>query len=107
MNDQMLGTFEYFVLRSVFDLKDGAYGVPIRHHIAEATKKEPSAGALYSTLARLETKGYVKSQMGEATAVRGGRSKKMYVVEGKGRRALYNYEAAVGSLMDQSIEAGV
>ena len=57
----------------------------------KALKKSPSGkcliGALYTTIERLEGKGLITTWMGEATAERGGRAKRMVRVTGKGTRA--------------------
>ena len=47
-------------------------------------KREVSIGAVYATLDRLETKGYVKSHHGDPTPERGGRSKRFFRVTAKG-----------------------
>ena len=49
--------------------------------------REPSIGAVYTALERLERKGMVSSQWGEATEERGGRRKRLYRVEAKGELA--------------------
>ena len=80
----MLGEFEYLLLTAAARLGEGAYGAAIRQEIEGATGSRCSIGALYTTLDRLETKGFVKTWMGEATAQRGGRSKRMVRVTAKG-----------------------
>lgn len=85
---EYLGEFEQVVLLAVLRLGKGAYGVPIRREIEERTGRQVSVGALYSTLDRLESKGYVSSWFGEATAQRGGRSKRHFEVLTAGREAL-------------------
>lgn len=83
-----LGPFEETVLLAVINLGTNAYGVTIRQKVDEVTGRTTSIGAIYTTLDRLEEKGYVSSWIGEATAVRGGRAKKYFRVEGAGTRAL-------------------
>jgi DNA-binding PadR family transcriptional regulator len=84
-----LGEFEQLVLLAILRLQhDGAYGVSIRAEIAARTERDPASGAIYTTLERLETKGFVESEVGEATPQRGGRSKRYYRVTGEGSRAL-------------------
>jgi PadR family transcriptional regulator PadR len=86
-NDR-LGRFEELVLHAVARLGDGAYGVPIRRQIADWTERDVSFGAIYTTLERLERKGYVSSRTGEPTPERGGRAKKYFRIEAPGIRAL-------------------
>ncbi|HEY1756762.1 MAG TPA: PadR family transcriptional regulator [Bryobacteraceae bacterium] len=89
----MLGEFEYLLLTAAARLGEGAYGAAIRQEIEDATGRRCSIGALYTTLDRLETKGLVKTWMGEATPQRGGRAKRMVRVTAKGigeAEAFYN-----------------
>jgi DNA-binding PadR family transcriptional regulator len=79
-----LGEFEQIVLLAILRLKNNAYGVPIRQEIIGCTERSPSPGVLYTVLERLEAKGMVTSQMGDATAERGGKPKRYYRVTGKG-----------------------
>jgi DNA-binding PadR family transcriptional regulator len=85
---QFLGGFEELVLLAIMKLGANAYGVPISEAIEEATGKRVSTGALYTTLQRLEEKGFISSKMGEATPERGGRAKKYFAIEVGGRQAL-------------------
>ena len=86
-NDR-LGRFEEMVLLALVRLRENAYGVPIRREIAERTGRDVSFGAVYTTLERLERKGYVSSRVGEPTPERGGRAKRYFRIEAPGRRAL-------------------
>lgn len=85
---QRLGPFEELVLLALVRLRTNAYGVTIRREIVKRTGKEVSFGAVYTTLDRLEAKGYVSSKWGESTPERGGRAKRYFVIEAPGRRAL-------------------
>jgi DNA-binding PadR family transcriptional regulator len=83
----MLGEFEYLMLTAAARLGEDAYGAAIRQEIEGATKRRCSIGALYTTLDRLESKGFVKTWMGEPTPQRGGRPKRMVRVTTKGIQA--------------------
>jgi DNA-binding PadR family transcriptional regulator len=83
-----LGEFEHIVILALLHLKDRAYGVTVRQEIERRTHREVSIGAVYATLDRLETKGYVRSQRSEPTPERGGRSKRFFRVTSKGEAAL-------------------
>jgi PadR family transcriptional regulator PadR len=85
---QNLGEFEQVVLLAVLRLGEGAYGVAIRAEIAARTERDPAPGAIYTTLDRLEEKGYVSSRVGESTPERGGRAKRYYRATGAGVAAL-------------------
>ena len=54
-----LGEFEQRVLMAILRLGAGAYGVTIMEEIERRTGRRVSLGAVYTTLARLEKKGYV------------------------------------------------
>lgn len=84
-----LGEFEHFVLLALVRLEDKAYGITIRDTIQARAGREVSLGAVYSTLRRLQGKGYVESWVGEPTAQRGGRAKKYFRLTDRGGRTLY------------------
>lgn len=88
MGKQFLGEFEELVLLAILKLDKEAYGIPIANLIELATGKKVSTGALYTSLSRLEEKGFITSWLGEATPERGGRAKKYYAVEITGKEAL-------------------
>lgn len=83
-----LGEFEQIVLLAILRLGDGAYGVTIRAEIAACTDREPSPGALYTTLDRLEDKGLRTSWLGDPTPQRGGRAKRYFRVSAAGIAAV-------------------
>ena len=80
MKGDRLGEFEEFTLLAVRALGDQTYAVPVQRYVEEATGRPVSMGAIYAALARLEDKGFVHSAMGEATARRGGKPKRMFRV---------------------------
>ena len=91
----MLGEFEYLLISAAARLADDAYGVSIRKEIEDATGRRCSTGALYTTLDRLESKGLLKTWMGDPTPQRGGRPKRMVHVTAKGSRAAASFYNAV------------
>lgn len=91
----MLGEFEYFILTAATRLGEDAYGAAIRQEIEDTIKRRCSIGALYTTLDRLEAKGFLKTWMGEATPQRGGRAKRMVRVTAKGVHAATAFYSAV------------
>ncbi len=88
MKGSNLGEFEELVLLTIGALANDAYGVSIKDFIAEKARRNPSIGALHSALSRLEDKGFIKPQIGEATKIRGGRRKKYYQITIAGKEAL-------------------
>ncbi|HMH12668.1 MAG TPA: helix-turn-helix transcriptional regulator [Edaphobacter sp.] len=91
----MLGEFEYVLITAAAGLGEKAYGAVIREEIEATTGRTCSIGALYTTIERLETKGLLMTWMGEATAQRGGRSKRMVRVTPKGVQAAKDFYDAV------------
>jgi PadR family transcriptional regulator PadR len=89
------GDFEQAVLLAVARLGDDAYGVTIRDDVARYGRRSVSVGALYVTLERLSGKGYLRSEMGEATAVRGGRARRYYRLTPAGAAALRAAKARI------------
>ena len=83
-----LGELEQLVLLAVVELEQDAYGAAVGRSIEARTGRNVSAGAIYTALDRLETRGFVSSFTGEPTAERGGRRRKHYVLEPEGARAL-------------------
>lgn len=83
-----LGEFEQLILLAVFRLKDEAYGMRVRQEIETRISRPTSIGAVYATLDRLESKGLVRSEVGESTRARGGRPKKMFAITAVGADCL-------------------
>ena len=83
-----LGEFEEVVLLAILRLRDNAYGVTIRQTVEEVAERPTSIGAIYTTLERLEQKGFISSWQGEPTPERGGRAKRYFKIEGAGVQAL-------------------
>ena len=69
-------------------LEKDAYLVAIRKHLSRVMRKECSIGAVHIPLTRLEKNGFITSFLGESTAVRGGRRKKIYRLTPLGQEAL-------------------
>ena len=91
----MLGEFEYLLITAAAVLGEDAYGAAIREEIEAATGQKCSIGALYTTIDRLETKGLLKTWMGDATPQRGGRAKRMVRVTPKGVQAAKDFYDAI------------
>ena len=104
----MLAEFEQLVLLAILRAGREAYGIPIRDEIAARTGREPTVGAVYKTLARLEEKGLVRSHVGDPTPQRGGRRKRFYAITASGRAELRHALAALrrmASGLDLGLEA--
>lgn len=57
----LLGSLEELVLLALARTGEDAYGMVVRQELAEATGRDVSIGAVYSTLDRMERKGWVAS----------------------------------------------
>jgi|SRR5215207_6707300 len=88
MADVYLGELEQIVLLAVLRLGDNAYAVPILEQIGEQTGRKVARGALYTALDRLETKGCLRSRLGEPLPERGGRARRYFIVTPAALRAL-------------------
>ena len=80
MKGTSLGEFEELVLLTVGILFDDAYGLAIADELQKKTMRNVMISSVHKTLVRLEDKGYLKSRMGGATNVRGGRDKRLYTL---------------------------
>ncbi|MFH6985052.1 PadR family transcriptional regulator [Marinoscillum sp. 108] len=89
MGKHQLGEFEEVVLLTVAILQGDAYGIAIIEEMETRLDRKVSIGALQTVLRRLEKKGYLKSEFGEATAVRGGKRKRFFSLTQHGRMILH------------------
>jgi DNA-binding PadR family transcriptional regulator len=83
-----LGDIEHFVLVALLRLGGESYGVPILDEIAARTGRDVSRAAIYIALRRLESKGLVRSRLGDATPERGGRAKRYFRMTRAGAKQL-------------------
>jgi DNA-binding PadR family transcriptional regulator len=83
-----LGEVEHFVLVAILRLGGESYGVPILNEITDRVGGRVSKPAIYVALRRLEEKGLLRSRLGEATAERGGRAKRLFTLTRSGARQL-------------------
>ena len=83
-----VGELEVLLLLSVLRLGDEAYGVAVRDELERRTGRRLSRGAVYATLRRLESKGFLVSELGEPTPERGGRAKRFLSPSAAGLEAL-------------------
>ncbi len=88
MGKYAIGEFEEVVMLTVAILYENAYGITIKEEIENRMNRKVSVGAMRTALNRLEKKGLLKSEFGEATAVRGGKRKRYFKVTPHGKEAL-------------------
>jgi DNA-binding PadR family transcriptional regulator len=93
-----LGAFEQLVLLALLRLGRDAYGMTVRREICSRTGREVSLGAVYATLDRMEAKGLVRSREVEGDQRRGGRARRFFEIQARGRRALTETLASLDRL---------
>src|SRR5688572_27829011 len=101
MKGTNLGEFEELVLLTVAALIDEAYSVAICDELEKHTKRTVKLGVVHAVLNRLEEKGLIKSQLGEATKARGGKRKRFYHLTIPGKSALVRAKSMRDLLWDK------
>jgi len=92
------------VLLSIWNLKDDAYLISIKKNLTFLTGTEWSLSAVQKPLLQLERKGYITTYMGEASAKRGGRRKKMCQITEDGVEALKSLKKEQDVLWQQFLD---
>ena len=88
MKGKYLGEFEELVLLVVASLANEAYAVSVKEEILHCANRKVNISAVHSALYRLEDKGYLHSELGGATAKRGGKNKRLFHVTSAGFEVL-------------------
>lgn len=95
---------EELILLSILNLKNSAYLIAIVDHLSKITGKKVSLTSVHIPLSRLEKSELIDSEYGEATAVRGGRRKKIYKVTKLGFEVLEEHRRVSDILWKQYLE---
>lgn len=95
-----MGEFEELVLLIVAIMNGKAYGIAIIDQMESRTGRSAAIGAIQTVLKRLEDKGFVTSEFGEATPERGGKRKRYYTITGEGYKMLTYLKDQRSSLYD-------
>lgn len=101
MKGTNLGEFEELVLLTIAALMDDAYSVAITDELSKHTGRSVKLGVVHAVLNRLEEKGLVRSQLGEATKARGGKRKRFYQLTIPGRSSLVRAKSMRDQLWDR------
>ncbi len=88
MKKTKLGEFEELVLMTVVVLQADAYGVEIKRELEDRLNETLSVGSIQSALKRMEEKGFLTSEFGEASQKRGGKRKRIYQATPHARKVL-------------------
>ena len=100
MKKTKLGEFEELVLLTVAALQEDAYGVEIKQELERRLKTRLSVGYIQSALKRMEDKGFLTSEFGEATQKRGGKRKRIYAATPYAHRILKEMKQIRAGLME-------
>ncbi len=100
MSRYQLGEFEEVVMLTVAILYGDAYGIAIIDEMENRLGRKVSIGSLQTVLRRLEDKGLLQSEFGEATKIRGGKRKRFFTVTSLGKKMLENAKDQRLSLWD-------
>jgi PadR family transcriptional regulator, regulatory protein PadR len=95
-----LAELELYVLAAVAQLGDTAYGVTIRDEIESRSGRPCAFGAVYTTLERLASKGFITFSISEPEPVPGGRARKHAKITTAGHRALKETVRAIDRMVD-------
>ena len=87
-NDGLLGSLEELVLLALARTGEDAYGMVVRQELSRATGRDVSIGAVYSTLDRMETKGWVESYEPPPDSDRRSRARRYFKLTSEGVRQL-------------------
>lgn len=95
-----LGEFEQLVMLAVLRLDDEAYGPGISRLLEGVLGRKVSRGALYSSLARLEQKDFLRWNVEAASSSRGGNRNRRFAVTEQGLETLRAARAALMTLSE-------
>lgn len=104
-----LGEFEQMVLLAILQQEERAFGLEVRREIEGSTGKAVSRGAFYTTVDRLERKGFVTWSEALPEGARGGAPQRRFALTDAGlhalrvsRRALVTLSRGLGGILEDS-----
>ena len=84
----ILGELEQLILLAILRLDDDAYGLSVARELESFAGRRLSRGALYTSLQRLEAKGFVRWRNDTGGPAREGLPKRVYSVTPRGVTAV-------------------
>ena len=99
MSSESLAEFELLVMLAALRLGKQAYTVSIAEDIANRTGRSVRRANVYTTLQRLEGKGFVSTHLGDPRPERGGRPRRLVTVQPDGAAALRATTGAILSMV--------
>lgn len=102
-----MGEFEELIILIVAIMNGEAYGIGIIEELENRTGRSAAIGAVQTVLKRMEDKGWVTSQFGEATKERGGKRKRYYSITATGKQIVAENREKRNSLWEAIPKLGV
>jgi DNA-binding PadR family transcriptional regulator len=100
MPPESLAEFELLVMLAALRLgRDEAYTVSISNDISSRTGRSVRRANVYTTLQRLEKKGFVSTRLGDPRPERGGRPRRLVTVEPSGVTAVRATAQSIRSMI--------
>ena len=96
-----IGEYEEIILLLVGILGENAYAFRLAEEYKTQKGRGTTIGTVHSTLERLIEKGLLESEIGAASAKRGGRRKRIYSLTAEGYQVLSDIKAVKTSLWNQ------
>jgi len=100
MSRSFLGVFEQMVLLAILRQGENAFGLEVRREIESSADRKVSRSAFYTTLDRLEKKGYVSWTPMESENSHRTAPIRLFAVTEAGRAALRDSHQALKTLWD-------
>ena len=102
-----MGEFEELILLIVGIMNGKGYGIGIIEELEKRTGRLAAVGAVQTVLKRMEDKGWVTSQFGEATKERGGKRKRYYTITATGKKIVAENREKRNSLWEAMPKLGL
>ncbi|WP_421878949.1 PadR family transcriptional regulator [Marinoscillum sp.] len=96
-----IGNLEETVLLLIMVIEEEAYGFTVSQAYEQHTGNKISISAIHTVLSRLESKGYIDSDMKGATKERGGRRKRIFTPTAAGKEIIAEIKASRQQLWSQ------
>ena len=100
MKKSRLGEFQELVLMTVIILEENAYGNEVLRELEKRLDEQLSVGAVQTALKRMEEKGFLTSEWGKASRLRGGKRKRIYSATPYAHRVLRELREIRSQLWD-------
>ncbi len=100
MGKSYIGEFEQMLLLAILRKGDDAYALEIRRELQDRAGRRVSRGAFYTTLDRMQAKGYLSWTTRPISDARGGRPQRHFEITEEGLAQLRRAHQALTNLWD-------